>query len=73
MIQSQERFRPHFPDVFGTVWHLMYRSDKYLGFDYEFKIPVKSARTGRLGTIGAKNECFWRGQNGVLENLFNPA
>jgi hypothetical protein len=36
----------------------MYMSLKYLGFDYEFKIPVKSARTGRLGAIGAKNECF---------------
>jgi len=51
----------------------MYMSPEYLGFDYEFKILVKSARTGRFVATGAKIERFCREQNGVRENLFNPA
>jgi hypothetical protein len=38
-----------------------------------FENPEKSARTGRLGAIGAKNECFRREQNGVQKNLFSSA
>jgi hypothetical protein len=51
----------------------MYMPDKYLGFDYEFKIPVKSARSGRLGAIGAKSECFCQEQNGFPRNPCGPA
>jgi hypothetical protein len=51
----------------------MYMSDKYLGFDYEFKILVKSARIMRFWGIGVIIGCFLEEQNGVPADLPIPA
>jgi len=42
----------------------MYMPYKYLGFDYEFKLPVKSARTMRRWAIEVIIGGFLREQNG---------